>query len=292
MTTLFDQSASNDDVGSERAQEFAREHPRLVQLGRVGWAANGVVYALMGALAFTIAGQSAGTTTGQGEEASKSGAIATIAEQPAGAALLIAIAIGLALYAIWKLVSLVLPADNDAHAWVSRLGSLLGAVSYVALGWTALSIALRPGTSDGSNGSRVETYTRRVLDATGGRFLIFAIGLGVVGLGGYYLYKAWNATFESDLAPGSVGPLSHHALVNMGRVGWLGRGLMVALIGSFLTRAAMQFDPDDAVGLDGALRRVAGSPLGTALVAVVALGLIAYGVFCIVSAPRRRLTSV
>ena len=292
MTTW---QGTDREIGSERAERFAREHPNLVKLGRVGWVAKGIVYGLMGALAVAIAlqsyeaGPAAAERTGAQQEASASGAIATIADSSGGAALLLVIAIGLALYVAWRVVSLMLPADNDADAWLTRAGYAISAIGYSILAWTAFSFARHPGSGEGSEDARIEQLTRDLLENQAGRIAVFVLGAALVGTGAYFLYKGWAATFESELSPGGVGPISHDTLVTLGRVGWVGRGLMIGIIGFFLARAAVTFDPAEAEGLDGALRRVSGSTLGTALVLLVAVGLIVYGVFCVLSAPRQRL---
>jgi hypothetical protein len=292
MATTHDHmsSSGSDDVGSESAQELVRQHPNLVMLGRVGWIAKGIVYALTGGLAFAVAMQSAAQKSGSENEASQSGAVATIADQPGGAALLIAIALGLSLYVLWRVVTIILPAENSAETWLDRGGYAISAISYTLLGWSAVSFALDPGTSEGGENAKVERATRALLEATGGRYLVLAVAAGILAAGTYFLHKGYSASFESDLAPGPVGPLSHRGLVAMGRVGWIGRGLMMGLIGVFLARAALNFDADDAQGLDGSLRTVAGTTLGTILIGVVAVGLIVYGAFCALSAPRQLLT--
>lgn len=286
MTVQTDPSTT----GSETAQEFVEQHPNLVTLARVGWVAKGIVYALTGALALAVAMQSATEQSGSGNEASQSGAVATIAEQPAGVALLVAIAIGLGLYVIWRVATILLPAENSVSSWLDRAGYGLSAISYVALGWSAVSFALNPGSSEGGEDARVERATRTMLEATGGRALVLIVGAGVIAAGISFLYKGSSTSFESDLSPGSVGPVSHRGLVTLGRIGWIGRGLMMSLIGVFVARAAITFDPDDAQGLDGSLRTVAGTTLGTTLILVVAVGLVVYGAFCALSAPRRHLS--
>jgi hypothetical protein len=290
------QGTSSGEIGSERAEHFAREHPNLVKLGRVGWVAKGVVYGLMGLLAVAVALQTSDAQAASGEraagqqEASASGAIAAIVESSAGAALLYVIAVGLALYVAWRIVSIVLPADNDADAWLTRAGYAVSAIAYSILAWTAFSFARHPGTGEASEDARIEQFTRDLLGNGAGRVAVFVLGAVLVCTGAYFLYKGAAATFESDLAPGGVGPVSHDTLVTLGRVGWVGRALMMGLIGFFLARAAVRFDPAEAEGLDGALRRVSGSSLGTVLVLVVAVGLVVYGAFCVISAPRQRLT--
>jgi hypothetical protein len=289
------QGTSSGEIGSEAAERFAREHPNLVKLGRTGWVAKGIVYGLMGALAVVIAVQSSDgaasdeRTNGQ-QEASASGAIAAIAETSAGAALLVVIALGLMLYVAWRIVSILLPADNDADAWMTRAGYAISAIGYSILAWTALSFARNPGTGEGSEDARIEQLTRDLLENQAGRIAVFVLGAVLIGTGVYFLYKGAAATFEDELEPGGVGPISHDTLVTLGRVGWVGRGLMMGLIGFFLARAAWTFDAAEAEGLDGAVRRVSGSTLGTILIVVVAIGLIVYGAFCVLSAPRQRLS--
>jgi hypothetical protein len=292
----------DDDVGMEQARVFAAEHPGLVKLARVGWVAKGVVYILTGVLALLIgleAARNDGATgaasgTGSQTEASQSGAITAIAENTGGAVLLWVMAAGLILYAVWRLVTVALPADNSAKAWATRLGYLVSAIVYLALAFTAVAIASSPGGGSGGGESggedgRIERFTRELMDTSGGRILVGAIGVGLFVLAGVFLWKAISASFERELIHRGVGPVSYQRLVLLGRVGWVGRAVMMALIGFFLVRAAIEFDPEDANGLDDALREAAGSSAGTVLVIVVAVGLLVYGVFCVMSAPRQRL---
>jgi hypothetical protein len=291
----------HDDVGVRKAREFASEHPGLVKFGRIGWAAKGVVYALIGVLSLLIGleatgngATSGGTQSGGPEtEASQSGAIAAIAQSTGGSLLLWVMAAGLVVYSLWRLVTVVLPAENSAKVWATRFGYLVSAVTYLALAFSAVVIASSPGSSgaqsNGGEEGRIERFTRELMEGSGGRFLVGAVGVGVVLLAAVFLWNAVTASFERQLFPQGVGPLSYRHLVILGRIGWIGRAGMMALIGFFLIRAAIRFDPDDANGLDGSLREAAGSTLGTVLVFVVAIGLLVYGAFCILSAPRRRL---
>jgi len=129
------------------------------------------------------------------------------------------------------------------------------------------------------------------MDWTGGRWLVGIAGVVVVGIGVYFAWKGITASFEKQLERRRVGPLSWNAVRNMGRVGWIGRAVMMGLIGVFVTRAAIQFDPDEAQGLDDSLRKVADDQLGVVLVVIVAVGLTLYGAFCIVSTPIRKLVA-
>jgi hypothetical protein len=283
---------SGDDVGSEAAERFVRSHPWLVDVARVGWAAKGVVYLLTGVLAFAVA--AAPFREGNSnEEADPSGAISKIAEQPFGTVLLWTMAVGLLVYAVWRLVTVILPAGTGGHAVLRRVGYVVSAATYVALAVTAVSLARHTGSSGGgqSQDSRVSKLTADVLAWSGGRLLVGLAGLVVIGVGVYFFWKGVTASFAKELEHRSVGPISWKAVRSMGRAGWIGRGTMTALIGVFVTRAAIRFDPDEAGGLDDSLRRVADSSIGMVLVYVVAIGLLLYGAHCVVSTPIQKLVA-
>jgi hypothetical protein len=111
----------------------------------------------------------------------------------------------------------------------------------------------------------------------------------VIVIGCYFVVKGARRDFDDQLKGGGVGPLSHRHVVWLGRIGWVGRGVMLSLVGFFLFRAVWRADPQEAQGLDGSLRQTLESTGGTAVVLFVGAALIVYGAYCIVSAPLRRL---
>jgi hypothetical protein len=283
------------ETGSHTVEEVATRHPGLVTVGRVGWVAKGVVYALVGALAIPIAlqdGPQARSSEEQQEQASQLGAVSKIADTTLGVPLLFAIAIGLLLYAAWRLVTIALPAENSPKAWATRVGYSVSAVIYAALGWTAISFARR-GSSSGAptEDSRVERLTRDVMEHAAGRWLVGVVGVVIIAVSLFFVVKGVTASFRDELEPGDVGPIGRESIVTLGRIGWVGRGIATGLVGWLLIRAAVHFRPDEAKGIDGALREVTGSALGSILVGFAAIALVLYGAFCIVSAPRQRLKS-
>jgi len=298
MTTV-EKHTDDDEVGLEHAEEFARTHPGLVKFGRIGWVAKGVVYARTGFLALLIAFDrlpGAEASQSPGQEASQSGAIARIAERTGGVPLLLVIVAGLVNYSCWRIVSALLPADSDASSWITRIGYLVSAVTYLVLAGLAVSIASnhREAQTDASQkteDSKVETFTRNLLGHSYGRTVVFLIGVVLICIAATFLLKAVTASFRSQMAHRGVGPISFDMLVLMGRIGWIGRTAMMGLIGFFLCRAAWLFNADEAQGLDGSLRKAATSDAGTVLVVVVAVGLLVYGLFCIISAPRQLLVA-
>lgn len=288
MTTALHAGRHGDHHGSDTVDELARRHPSLVHLARAGWVAKGVVYALLGLLAASLV-----VGGGTEEEVSQSGAVAKVAEAPLGGLALWAVAVGLVLYVVWRVVSILLPAESSLSTWATRAGYAVSAVAYAALAWTAASLASGGGGGGGSGGggqeSQVDSVTRGLMEMTGGRWLVGLAGLGVVALGAYFVHRGWTQDFADDLEPGGVGPVDDRSIRRLGTAGWIGRGVMTGLVGWFLVQAAMSFSPEEAQGLDGALRDATGSTVGSVLVAIVAVGLVLYGAYCIISAPRTRL---
>ena len=185
----------------------------------------------------------------------------------------------------------MLPASSDASSWLTRVGYLISAATYLVLAGVAVSIVRNPGNPQQSEDSRVESFTRDVLGHSYGRTVVFLIGALLIGIAVTFLVKAVTANFTSQLSHRGVGPVPFEAIVAMGRVGWLGRAAMMGLVGFFLARAAVRFDASAAQGLDGSLREAVTSDVGTVLAAVVAIGLFVYGLFCVLSAPRQLLVA-
>jgi hypothetical protein len=276
-------------AGSDVVARTVHQNPLLVALGRIGWVAKGIVYAIFGFLAFVVA-RNGGASE---DEASPRGAIGKVAENSGGTILLWILAVGLALYAVWRLLSAVLPGDDDAEAWLTRVGYLVSALFHGVLAWAAVSFARIGGGQSQSaerDDARVAELTRDLLGHTGGRLLVGLAGALFLVLGGVFAYRAVSRDFEDDLEPGGVGPVGHEAIVRLGVIGWLARAVTMALIGVFLLRAAIDYDAQQAEGLDDALRRTADSGWGAVLVAATGIGLVIYGAFAVLSAPRQRLS--
>jgi Domain of Unknown Function (DUF1206) len=278
---------------SRKVDEVADRHPGLVAVARIGWVAKGVVYGVFGVLAVPIAieGLRNDRARGGGGEASQQGAVTEIADTSFGTLVLWIIAIGLALYVIWRLISIFLPAENTLKAWLTRGGYLISAIVYSLLAWTAVSFATHDQAANQaeSEDAKVERFTRELMEKSGGRWLVGALGVCMVAVGIYFVIKGVRAKFRDELEPEGVGPFSHEAIVTLGRVGWVGRGIVMGLVGWFVTSAAVEFRPREAKGFDGSLRELTESTLGPLVVGFVAVALFVYGLFCVISAPRQRL---
>jgi hypothetical protein len=274
------------------AGRLAAEHPALVRLARFGWLAKGVVYALAGVLALVLTAAALGWSTSTATEASPTGAIEEVAASAAGPALLWLLAVGLFLYALWRLVTAFLPADGDASSWAHRIGYLVSAALYGFLGILAVRFALHQASGASTNGNQeVTDWTQRFLENAAGRWLVGVVGAVLVAVGAYRVVKGLKLDVEDELDLAGIGPERRAVLQRLGALGEIGRGVAIGLVGFFLVRAAWTYRAAEATGLDGALRRLAESWWGTALVALVGLGFLAYGLFCSLTFLRRRLES-
>jgi len=269
---------------------LAAQHPGVVKLGRAGWFAKGVVYFLAGFLALVIVGRAYGWTnsTGGTQEASPTGAIKEVGQSAGGAALLWALAIGLFVYSAWRVVTALLPGSTDIKGWVTRIGYLVSAVIYATFGLTAISVATSHTTNENGN-QKVTDLTTRIMSHPAGRWLIGIAGIVALGAALYRAAKGVKMDVNDELDLTGLSPQRLRWTQRLGAIGEIGRSIAIGLIGFFLIRAAVTFDPAQATGLDGALRRAAVEWWGVLLVAIVGIGFIAYGLFCLTTFTRRRL---
>lgn len=260
----------------------AAQSPWVERAGRLGLVAKGVLYCIVGVLALAI-------PLGLGGKATdRQGALRTVAAQPLGEVLLFALALGFAGYAVWRFVQAFLDRDDEGtgpKAIVKRIGYLARGLLYAAS--CAIALSLVGGL--GSGGSNEQEETARVLDLTLGRWLVGAVGVGFLAAGAFNLYRSLTTKFRKDLREHQMNENARPWAIALGVAGHAARGVVFGLIGVFLVRAALQYDPQEAIGIDGALRKVAEQPYGQWLLGLVAAGLAAYGLFCLVQARYRRI---
>jgi hypothetical protein len=263
-----------------------------VKIGRAGWLAKGIVYVIAGVLAVVVFLKSFGwASSSTNEEASPTGAIKTVGHSSGGTFLLWVLAVGMLLYAAWRLVAAFMPGDDDAMSWVKRIGYVVSAVIYATFAITAISLA-RSSTASADGNSKVTSLTQRVMEHNAGRWLIGVIGAIVIGVGLYRLGKGFKQDVNDELDLGGMSPTRVRWTERLGAAGEIGRGIGIGLVGFFLMRAAITFDPGQATGLDGALRRLAEQSWGAIVVAVVGAGFICYGIFCLATFTHRRLQAL
>ena len=276
-----------DDV-ADQVDDAVRDNPAIEHLTRLGWIAKGIVYILMGGTAVSIARHS---SSSDGDEASPKGSLEQVLEQPGGRVMIGVLAVGLALYCIWRVLSVAVIRSNDLHAWADRIGYTFSAVFYGVLTFVAAKAAIDGVQPEKDN--TIETWSSEIMAWSFGRWLVLAAGIVTLAIGAYFIVsKGIQRSFCKDLT-GISGRADddeiEKALVIAGVAGWIGRGVVTMLVGFFVTRAAWRFDPDEARGFDGSLRRLADDSVGSIFVWIAAIGLILYGAFCLASHRRRRL---
>ena len=115
------------------------------------------------------------------------------------------------------------------------------------------------------------------------------VGLVVIGVGLEQGYKGVKRTFLEKSKTEAMGPRMRKAFTGVGVFGHLARMVVFALIGYFLVKAAVDYDPDKAVGLDGALAALGQSSYGPVLLGIVAAGLIGFAAYSVLDARYRRI---
>ena len=261
--------------------------PWIERFARLGYAASTAVYVTIGALAAKAAFGAGGRTTGT------RGALQTIVEQPMGRVLLAIVAAGMFGFAAWQLVAAVTDAERkgtEPRGLARRAGMVGTAVIYTGLGLAAVRLVMGTGGGE-SDGQRAEHWTARLLALPAGRWLVGLVGAGIIGYGLYQLYRAYAAKVRKHLDLSTLSPNAATWVVRFGRFGLAARGVVFTIIGWFVMRAAMQYDPSQASDIGEALATLERQPYGPWLLGVVALGLVAYGLYQLVNA-RYRIISV
>jgi hypothetical protein len=252
-------------------------------LARAGFVARAVIYGIIGVLAVKLAVGAGGKTTDQ------SGALKTIAAQPFGEVMLILVAIGVAGYSIWRLLHALLghgPEKTDDTS--DRLAALGSGIAYGVVCAVAIGILLHLGSGKGSSGSTSKAAAG-VLGWPAGAWLVGIAGAVVIGIALYQAYRGVTADFLKDAKTEQMGETTKHWYKRTATVGHLARAVVFSLIGIFLIRAAVEYDPSKAVGLDGALAKLANQSYGSVLLGLVAGGLVAFGIYSLADARYRKI---
>jgi len=270
--TTRDAQATGEKVARSRGFEW---------LARSGFVARGLIYGIIGILAIKLALGVGGTTTNQ------QGALETIAHQPFGTVLLILVAIGLGGYSLWRLVHALLghgPEKSDSG--FDRLAALGSGIVYAGLCATAVKILLDSHATGSSDTSKT---TGGVLGWPGGTWLVGIAGAVLIGIGLYQGYRGLSKDFLKDSKTEQMSPRIRNWIEWIGSFGHLARMVVFSLVGVFLIKAAIDYNPNNAVGLDGALAKIADASYGPFLLGIVAAGLIAFGVYSLSDARYRRI---
>lgn len=244
------------------------------RLARGGYAATGLIHAVIGWIAAQVA-------LGGGGEADQSGALASLRSAPGGPVLLWVCVLGFVMLALWYVVATI----TDSGPGKSRWTTAALAVVYGVLAVSTFGFARGAG-ADGEE--QADDVTAALMGLPAGRVLVATVGATVVGVGVYHVYKGLSLKFLEDLRVPRAGVVGRGVRV-VGTVGYAAKGVALTIVGVLFALAALQADPEEAGGLDAALKTLAGQPFGGVLLVAVAVGLVLYGLYSFARARWARM---
>jgi hypothetical protein len=267
---------------AEAVGEKAGQSKGVELLARAGFAARGVIYGVIGILAVKLAVGAGGKTENQ------SGALKTVAHQPFGKVLLILVAVGLAGYALWRMLHALLghgPEKSDSG--FERIAALGSGIAYAGICAVAVEILL--GSSGGSSSGNASKTAAGVFGWPAGTWIVGIAGAVFLGVALYQGYRGVSRDFLDDSKTEEMSSAIRKWIEWIGTVGHLARMVVFGLVGVFLIRAEIDFDPNKAIGLDGALAKLAHHSYGPVLLGIVAAGPVAFALYSLSDARYRRI---
>lgn len=269
MTTTLDDA--------EQAARAAHGSKPVEVLARLGLASRGLVFLVLGVLALTL-------VAGGDAQADHSGALRALADKPLGEPLLLVLAIGFAGYATYLLLSAAVGHRSEAHRTAVRLKDGFKTLVYACLSASTFAFLAR-----GEGGESAQSRTADLMSRPGGRTAVAVLGLVVLGIGVYLVAKGLRRKHAECLDQYRIPSVLRRPAIAVGAVGYFGRGVTVGLIGAFLVLAAARTDPQQAKGLDAALRSVLEQPYGPVLLGLTSVGVLAYALWSFIEAGFRKI---
>ena len=249
-----------------------------------GWAAKGVVYV---ALAFLVLQMAFGSAS---QDASTTGALRLIAQSAPGKVVMVVLGVGLIAFAVGRVLEVTTLAGPQIDGKDKATAAVL-AVIYTSLALTAFGIVGLAGSSSGGGGGSEQQGSAFLLGLPGGRWIVGLVGLAVIAFGAKQVHKGVQQKFLGTLRTGEMSSSMRSAVEKLGTAAYVTKGAILVLLGWFFLQSAVTYDPSEAKGLDAALQEIAGQTWGQVVLTLVAVGLLAYGVFAFVESRYRRVGS-
>ncbi|MFD1722467.1 DUF1206 domain-containing protein [Amnibacterium endophyticum] len=239
-------------------------------MARAGYGGSAVLRLLIGVLALLLA------LRAPGAQPDVSGAFGAVARVPGGVVLLGLVAIGEAALAVWLVVAGILSSSSHTlERWRQRLVYWGRAVFYGVVATTAARFALGAHENSARSEHRAE---RHLLDAPGGPVVLALLGATVLVVGVGMVWVGGSLRFRRTIhVPASRG--RRRCVLVVGAVGYVVRGITLAVVGVLVAGGAFTDDPHRSDGLAGALDWLAADPVGRIVLALLGAGWIVSAVY-------------
>jgi hypothetical protein len=274
-------SRSTRAMGSAEVagESFVQSHA-FEWLSRAGFVARGLIYGIIGILAFKLAVGHGGKLTNQ------QGALHTVAQQSFGKLLLTLVAIGLGGYSLWRLVRAGMGHGREgSDSGFDRVAGLASGIAYGTLCVLAIEILM----GNGGGAGNTKKTTAGVFGWPAGVWIVGIAGAVMIGVALYQGYRGITKKFLDDSKVEKMGPRMKEWIGRLGLIGHLARMVVFGLVGIFLIKAAVDYNARAAVGLDGALAKIVHRSYGPFALGVVAVGLIAFALYSLSDARYRKI---
>jgi hypothetical protein len=249
---------------------------------RLGYAAKGLIYLLMGVLALRLAVGLGGRIT------DASGVLRTFVQQPFGWMLLTVIAVGILAYAVWQVTEALLDTRHKGggvRGWLDRSLTIIKGVTYGTIGIEAMQLVFaRRAESQGA-----DDYAREAMQVPLGSIFLVLVGIGIAWYGVSQIWMAWQSRFDDDIDQQRLRRDGLAWVLGVGRAGIGARGVILVVMGTALLRAAFDRSPSKASGMAESLWTLVSQPFGTWLLAATAAGLVCFGLFQLLHAKYAKL---
>ncbi len=242
----------------------------LEKIQKLGFAAKGLVYFIIGALTALAAVEMGG------EKAGRSDVINFLQKQPFGKFILLVVAIGIFAYAIWRFYTVIADPDNEgdeASGILKRFGYFISSLVYLLFGVTILMTTFGIGSGGGSQ----QYYLAQLMQKSYGPYIIGLAGIILIGVGIYQIYKGYSGKYREDLDSFLSG--QEKTVSKIGKYGYMARGIVFGIIGWVVFNAAINQNTATVQGIQGAFSFLEQLSYGTFLMGIVAVGLMGYGIF-------------
>jgi hypothetical protein len=288
INSKMEAHAASLKAGSKKAVHEATTSPLVENLVRLGYVVRGMVYGMIGLLALQVAIGSGGALT------DPQGAIATMGRTPLGSVLLYVVLAGLVGYGLWGLIRAIadpLHKGADMKGIAERTGFAISGISYLILGLATFNLVTGQAAAgqNGAQTAQAQQAVGTILSKPWGAWVVAAVALSITIAGLVQIYQGVQPGFARQYQPYALNGNRRKWITRLGRFGVCARGLVFTLIGFFLFLAAYQNNPGQAQGIGGVLASLLHQPYGPWLLALVALGLIAFGIYSALSGLWLRL---